>query len=69
MLWHEKEKLEQFAAAKPSEGGDRMLPFLLLWSQGIGATSAPHTLCWKGDGRTPVAIFRTAWQDDATYVA
>jgi len=68
LLWHEKEKLEQFAAQKPSASGDRMLPFLLLWSQRIDAVSPPQALHWKGGGRTPVAMFRTGWRNDATYV-
>lgn len=68
LLWREKKELELFAAEKPSAGGDRMLPFLLLWSQPIGDVSTPRALCWKGDGRTPVAFLRSAWREDATYV-
>ncbi len=70
LLWREKKELELFAAEKPGAkgGGDRMLAFLLVWAQPIGNLEAPGTLCWKGEGRTPVAILRSGWQDDATYV-
>ncbi len=70
LLWREKKELELFAAEKPSlkAGGDRMLAFLLVWAQPIGNLEAPGTLCWKGVGRTPVAMLRSGWQDDATYV-
>ncbi|HPO13251.1 MAG TPA: heparinase II/III family protein [Candidatus Hydrogenedentes bacterium] len=70
LLWQEKKELQLFAAETPDAkgDGDRMLAFLLVWAQPIGKVDAPETLCWKGDGRTPVAILRTGWQDDATYV-
>lgn len=70
LLWQEKKELALFAAEKPNANGsgDRMLAFLLLWAQPIGKLDAPGILCWKGDGRTPVAMLRNGWQDDATYV-
>jgi Heparinase II/III-like protein len=68
LLWNEKEKLERFAAEKPGANGGRLLPFLLLWGQPISGVDAPQTLCWRGDGRTPVAMLRSGWQDDATYL-
>lgn len=70
LLWREKMELELFAAEtpEPGGGGDRMLPFLLLWAQPLEGVRAPETLCWKGDGRTPVAMLRTGWRNDATYV-
>jgi len=70
LLWHEKKELERFAAEPPSGRGegDRMLPFLLVWGQPLGEVNAPQTLHWKGDGRTPVAMLRSTWRDDATYV-
>ncbi len=70
LLWQEKKELEQFAAlpVKTKDDGDRMLPFLLIWGQPLGQIQAPQTLHWKGGGRTPVALLRTSWEDDATFV-
>ncbi len=71
LLWRENHELKTFAAEKPSAtpGGDRMLPFLLLWASPLAEMSPPEALHWKGDGRTPVAMLRSAWGEDATYVA
>lgn len=69
LLWREKIELGAFSAEKPEAGGDRMLPFLLIWASPIADLEPPKKLCWKGDGRTPVAMFRTAWREDATYLA
>ncbi|HNR33525.1 MAG TPA: heparinase II/III family protein, partial [Candidatus Hydrogenedentes bacterium] len=70
LLWREKATLEQLAVETPSatDGGDRMLPLLLAWGQPVREATAPRTLHWKGDGPVPVAMLRSAWQDDATYM-
>ena len=69
LLWQEKKELERFAAAPAlAKDSDRMLPFLLLWGQPLGEMTEPRMLHWKGDGRTPVAILRSGWQEDATYL-
>jgi len=70
LLWTEKKQLESFAAqeVRSSGGGDRMQVFLFLWAQPLGELEPPQTLHWKGDGRTPVALLRSAWADDATFV-
>ena len=62
LLWQEKVKLERGAS------GGRLLPFLLLWGQPIDEIRPPRTLHWQGDGRTPVAIFRSGWHNEATYL-
>lgn len=71
LLWQEKKALEGLASVEPSgkPGGDRMLVFLLIWGRPLGELEPPQTLCWKGGGRTPVAMFRTAWRNGATFVA
>lgn len=69
LLWTEKERLEEFVKEAPGEGGDRLLPFLLMWARPMGQLEPPRTLHWKGDGRTPVAMLRSAWRNDATYAA
>ena len=69
LLWHEKGELAEFVERKPDKkgGGNRVLPFLLIWGESVGDLSAPKGLSWKGDGPTPVAILRNAWTPDATY--
>ncbi|MBN8523765.1 MAG: heparinase II/III family protein [Planctomycetes bacterium] len=49
---------------------DRLAPFVLIWWKS-GHTSACPTehLHYLGNGRTPVAVHRSGWTADATYVA
>jgi hypothetical protein len=70
LLWFERAKLEDLVQAPPrADGaGDRLLPFVLVWSEGVGRTEPPAALHYKDDGKTPVGIHRTGWQSDATYV-
>lgn len=46
---------------------DRLLPAILLWSNGVDITSisAPKSDMWLGKGKTPVALMRTSWSDSA----
>jgi hypothetical protein len=69
LLWRERMELEDFAKQKPSSSGsgDRMLAFLLIWAGPIGEVPIPEQLHWHGDGHTPVAMFRGAWDKNATY--
>ena len=69
LLWREQQELALFTASKSEKNGDRLLPFLLIWAQPASPADAPKARFWKGDGRTPVAMFRSAWQEDATYAA
>ena len=71
LLWHEKDKLAEFAAGKGA--ASRVLPFLLIWAQPpanrpIADATPPKRLHWKGDGRTPVALLRSGWDKGATFV-
>ncbi len=70
LLWYEKEALAKLAEAKfkPGASPDRLLAFLLIWAQPLGDVAAPTPLHWKGDGRAPVALLRTGWDADATFV-
>lgn len=69
LLWRERKELEDFAKQKPSSSGsgDRTLAFLLIWAGPIGEVPTPRQLHWHGDGHTPVAMFRSAWDENATY--
>ena len=70
LLWREKPMLAEFIKEKPTGhgGSNRVLPFLFIWGQPMGVLETPTVNHWKGDGRVPVAIFRTAWEKDATYI-
>jgi len=51
---------------------DRLLPAIMLWSNGVGinSISAPKSTMWVGHGKNPVALMRTSWTDsNAIYVA
>jgi hypothetical protein len=70
LLWQERRALEKFATTQPDARGrgNRMLPFLLIWALPMSAEAVPAQLHWFGDGSNPVALFRSAWDDNATYV-
>ncbi|MCA8975557.1 MAG: heparinase II/III family protein, partial [Planctomycetes bacterium] len=71
LLFHERAALAQFLdTARPSAGdGDRLLPFLLIWAPAFDAPAEPRMRCWHADGRTPVAMLRSGWQEAATFFA
>jgi hypothetical protein len=71
LLWTERPKLEAFLAESHSaEGqGNRIFPMLLVWAQPLEGISPPAETHWKGEGRTPVAMHRSGWNEDATFVA
>ncbi len=70
LLWREQREMALLAVEKSDikAGGDRVLPFLLVWAQPSDAVTAQQALCFKGDGPTPVAVLRSDWTDNATYV-
>lgn len=41
----------------------------LIWAHPVAGAVAPKSLSFVGDGPNPIAIFRTSWQNDATYLA
>lgn len=69
LLWSEKAFL---ARATPRElSGDRTLPALLFWAEGmpLEAISAPEERIWSGDGKNPVVMFRSSWKSpDALFL-
>lgn len=62
LLWFERQVLEAGDVDR-----DRMLPFLLAWASDLDAVTAPGARNWQGDGRTPVALMRSGWDDTATF--
>lgn len=68
LLWHEKKTLALFTTGEPGGSWDRLLPFLLIWGRPIGEIKAPAALHWKGGGRTPIAVHRSGWDPQATFL-
>ena len=73
LLGERRRVLEGIARLTPSDaasGGDRLLPFALLWID--GADDDPEIampLNWHGEGETPITIHRSSWTDPkATFV-
>jgi hypothetical protein len=51
--------------------GDRLLPAIFMWGQGLDLTNVkePTQLNWVGQGQNPVALMRTSWsKSDALFV-
>ncbi|WP_080053726.1 heparinase II/III domain-containing protein [Spirosoma aerolatum] len=65
LLWVERGRLMNNDPKRHT--GERLLPAIMLWSNGIGmsAIAAPKTTLWVGEGKNPVALMRTSWSDPA----
>ena len=62
-------KQAQYVHKKMS--GDRLLPAIFVWGQGIDLTKVkePKQLIWVGQGHNPVALMRTSWsKPDAVFL-
>ncbi len=69
LLWVERGRLTEEEATAHTR--DRLLPAMLIWSQGINmaAITQPKAKSWVGAGKNPVALMRTSWTDpNAIYV-
>ncbi|WP_018618657.1 heparinase II/III domain-containing protein [Spirosoma luteum] len=69
LLWVERSRLINEAPRQHSR--NRLLPAVMLWSNGIGMDDikAPKQTFWVGEGRNPVALMRSSWSDSsAIYV-
>jgi hypothetical protein len=67
LLWSEKYMLQN-----KSMPNDRLLPAIMIWSAGMSVSeiTAPVKKMWVGQGKNPVALMRTSWDDkNAIYVA
>ena len=67
LLWSEKYML--FNKKLPN---DRLLPAIMIWSAGMPVSdiTAPVKKIWVGQGKNPVALMRTSWEDkNAIFVA
>jgi hypothetical protein len=63
LLWVERSRLLKTPAS--SLVRDRLLPGMLLWSNGVSIDKvpAPKSTMWVGKGKMPVALMRTSWTD------
>jgi len=70
LLWHETAALRRFLddARPTASSADRLFPFLLIWARDE-RSAAPRQLHYRARGRTPIAMHRSSWRDDATYLA
>lgn len=68
LLWVERSRL--INSSPESHIKNRLLPAILLWSNGIRINSItpPKTKMWVGKGKNPVALMRTSWTDSAIFV-
>ncbi len=70
LLWVERSRLLNNPASKHVK--DRLLPAILLWSNGVNVNTIPEpsSKAWVGSGKSPVALMRSSWTDlAAIYVA
>ncbi|GAB3944542.1 hypothetical protein GCM10028805_12210 [Spirosoma harenae] len=63
LLWVERSQLMTKDPKKHTN--DRLLPAIMLWSNGVGmdAIRQPKSTVWVGEGKNPVALMRTSWSD------
>jgi hypothetical protein len=69
LLWVERGRL--MAESPSSHMRNRLLPAIMLWSNGVKISSIapPPAKMWVGKGKVPVALMRTSWTDtNAVYV-
>jgi len=71
LLWNEKARLEELLTAPfdPDKDNARFVPLILFWASETPPPEAPTRTHWQGDGEVPVAIHRSSWRPDATFVA
>ena len=50
--------------------GNRVLPLIMIWGANldIGSDKRPSKKMWVSQGDSPVAMFRTSWENDAVFV-
>lgn len=65
LLWVERSRL--ITGEPKNFVGNRLLPAIMLWSNGVGLKkmTEPKSTIWVGKGKNPVALMRTSWTDSA----
>jgi len=70
LLWSEWAKVAPTAERRSRRGGERTAPLMLLWmSPRQPAPVRPTALSWTAQGPNPVALHRSSWDADASFVA
>lgn len=65
--WQAQQARSGRRAAGRGESG-RFLPFLPIWADSLKDVKAPAELCRQGQGETAIAMLRSGWDPNATYV-
>lgn len=70
LLWNERQKLQTALkrSARAAGSGDRILPFLTIWAEGLSQVAPPTELCRQGGGETAIAMLRGGWGPNDVYV-
>ena len=70
LLWRQRNSLAERLRQPPRPEGQehRFLPLLLLWPEPSATASRILARSWTGNGINPVAIHRSGWDADATWV-
>jgi len=66
LLWNEKKLIPPAPASR-----NKFLPMLMIWGSGtdLNKISSPKEKMWVGNGKNPVVLMRTSWNDpDAIFV-
>jgi hypothetical protein len=63
ILWTEKKYMETYGTSKLT--GMNSLPAVMIWSRDVDldAVSIPESKSWTGEGKNPVHLMRTSWND------
>lgn len=71
LLWQQQRELQQDLRRRVRGAGsdDRLLPFLLIWTAPLKGIEKPAELHRQGQGETAIAMHRTGWDENATYIA
>lgn len=71
LLCRERTALDHFLRGPRASatGAKRLFPFLLIWAPPVTDVAPPSRRHFRADGRTPLAIHRSSWEDTATFVA
>ena len=65
LLWREQKELQGFFSKTHSAKNDSnsTFPFLILWAGELDNIPMPKTTHWKGNGKTPVVMHRSGWNN------
>ena len=71
LLYHEMQQLEKITrdnSPKLRSGSNRLFPLTLIWLPAGEKGQIPQRRDYVAMGPTPVAVFRSSWEKDATFI-